>query len=128
MASTAELVVQGIVAVGGTGVLAAIANALMSRAKSKTEAEMGRADAAKVLAEGAAVLVEPLRVEVESLHKQLNEMRGREDQQILSQRARDEYLYRMMRAHSQWDSMVAERLRAAGLEIEEPPPLHLTGA
>lgn len=114
MASTAELVVQGIIAVGGTGVLAAVANAFMSRSKSKAEMEQGRADAAKVLAEGAAVLVEPLRTEVNLLHEQVNRMRTREDK-----------LYRLMRRHSEWDTVVAAQLRAGGATIDEPPPLYI---
>jgi hypothetical protein len=114
MAGTGELLVQGIVALGGTGVLAAGANALLSRRKSKTEVEGARADAAKVLAEGAALLVKPLHDELEMVHRQIAQLRQREDAN-----------YELLRLHAAWDRRVADALRGAGLNVEAPPPLYL---
>lgn len=113
-AETGNLVVQMIVAVSGTGVLAAIAQAAVSRSKSKTDVEGGRADAAKVLAEGAAVLVEPLQRRVEMLTRQVGEMQDREMQ-----------IYELLRDHAEWDMNVAAKLAQAGLNVAAPPPLHL---
>ncbi|MEU6580679.1 hypothetical protein [Nocardia sp. NPDC046763] len=108
--------------IGGTGVGGLIIGAFGHR--------KAKADAAAVLTATAMSLVEPLKEEIGDLTKQLGTVRG----ELGTVRAelsahkgaterREAARQQALSAHTEWDTQMADRLRAAGVDVPEPPPL-----
>jgi len=107
-----DQLVQIIVALGGFSGLAALAQTILSRQKTK-------ADAVQSLMTASGALFSPMRDELRDLRSQVVEMRDREQQYERTQRVHDY----MLRVHARWDYQVADALSSAGIVVDTPPPL-----
>lgn len=79
-----------------------------------------RTDARKVDASAAKTLVAAANDSANEWQKDLAEIRGEFRELRIEQRAQD----RRISAHLRWDNQVAEKLRALGETIADPPPLY----
>lgn len=91
-------IVTILVSLFGAGTIGVIINALISRRK------IG-ADATQVITQAAASLVSSTTGRLEAVERELTAIRS------------------SARKHEAWDRQVVRQLRAAGLEVADPPPL-----
>jgi hypothetical protein len=140
MATTAELIVQGLVTLTGGGAAAAGLNAYFSRrttraAVTKTQAETGKTGAeitnvgagtANLQVDTSLGLLREMRIDLERIREEAATAREEaaaaraEIEKLRDWRRRQELLNA---AHGAWDALVSERLAAAGIDLPSPPPL-----
>jgi antitoxin (DNA-binding transcriptional repressor) of toxin-antitoxin stability system len=133
-----ELLVQLVVTLTGSGALMAVINAVTSRRKTRSEAVKTHAEAVKTQAEVGGVaasaagelvdttvaLLVPLREEfgrlaarVAQQDSELAELR----REVRDSRTREEAAVLHLRAYTAWAQRAAEKLSAAGIQIDPPP-------
>ncbi|RJO74181.1 hypothetical protein D5S18_18685 [Nocardia panacis] len=101
--------------IGGAGV-GGLVSGVFGRRKAK-------ADEAAVLSSVAVGLVQPLHNELTDLRGELDTVRAELDAHKRATDAREAVRRAAMAAHAEWDTTMANRLRAAGFDVPEPPPL-----
>lgn len=133
MATTAELIVQGIVTITGGGAAAAGLNAFFSRrttqaAVTKTQVETGRthADITNVGAGTADVqvntsldLLREMRIDLTAAREDIKSARA----EIAALQQWKGHHERLLDAHASWDERVWVVLQERGIKIDPPPPL-----
>ncbi|WP_433568070.1 hypothetical protein ACQP1O_43280 (plasmid) [Nocardia sp. CA-151230] len=101
--------------VGGAGI-GGLATGLFGRRKAK-------ADEAAVLSSVAVSLVQPLHNEIAGLRDELGTVRTELAAHKRATEEREAARRVAMVAHTEWDTNMAGRLRDAGFDVPEPPPL-----
>lgn len=99
-------------AILGSGIFAAIVNAVAGRRK------LG-ADATKVITEAAGGVVERLENENERLSLRVSNLEG----EVNDLKERDRIQRDLLLVHAGWDHLAIDQLRLAGLTIGSAPPL-----
>lgn len=113
---------------GGATIIAAIVNAVFNRRKLSAEAT-------QIITQAAAGTVENIMKDNASLRLELGEVKAKMIEltaivELSEQRERhftiteERYRWHMQQWHS-YCTRLANRMRAAGLEVEDPPPLWL---
>lgn len=125
-AETSTIVLQSLVtlAAGGTGT--AVVTGLLSRRKTKVEAEKTQAETGRTQAEivgtGAKTSAEQVDTSldlVREMRQDMTTLRGKVDELEKWKSGHE----RRMDAHVRWDGKVWDVLQRAGIDIDPPPPL-----
>lgn len=124
--STPTLVIQGLFTLGTGGTGAAVVAGLLSRRKTKAEADRTRAETGRTQAEIIGTGAKTAADQVETAMDLVREMRT--DMQTLRTKIDDLERWkagheRRMDAHVRWDEKVWTVLQQRGIEIDPPPPL-----
>lgn len=101
---------------GITAVLAAVITATFNRKKLK-------ADATSVIATAAGGIVQILQEDNARLRDEGNRRETMRQRREAAERRRDATFRQQLEYHHQYDLSVASKLRSAGFEMEDPPPL-----
>lgn len=99
-------------AILGSGIFAAVVNAVAGRRK------LG-ADATKVITEAAGGVVERLEDENERLSLRVTHL----EQEVADLKERDRVQRDLLLVHAGWDHLAIDQLRLAGITIGTAPPL-----
>jgi hypothetical protein len=129
MATLAELIVQGIIVIGGGTAAGAGINGFFSRRVTRATVAKTTAETGKTVAEVTSVGAGTAAVQVDTAMDLLREMRT----DMTTMRAKLESLEgwkatheRLLDAHTRWDETVYSVLRERDITIDPPPPLRAT--
>lgn len=101
---------------GVTAVFVAVFNSLFNRRKLK-------ADTTAVLTTAAGGIVSILQTDNGRLRAENASIKTRAERKERAERERDANFRRQLSAHHKYDSMVAQKLREAGIQVDDPPQL-----
>src|SRR6478736_6583237 len=101
---------------GVTAVMVAVITALFNRGKLK-------ADATSLITQAAGGLVTSLQADNVRLRTENTRNAQRRDRKESAERRRDNEFRRQLERHHEYDVQLVRQLRAAGIEVPDPPEL-----
>lgn len=128
--STATLITQMLLAVGGFGGLAAAIRAVFSWRKTAAEAGGVNANAVQVISAAAASLVAPLEGRIVAMEQEMAGFRGREAEYERREREAERHARELMdklREFEIWCTLASRTLAQHGIQIEPPPKYEPSG-
>lgn len=123
--------IWGVIIGAGVTALLGILGIAANRKKTTADTSSSTAAAAETIAKAANAILSPLRAELEQVQEDQKVTRA--DLEVTKAKLQDHIdadargkAVRAVKneAHQEWDELMAERLRDAGLEVPDPPPLH----